>query len=88
VLSEEAGDRLANTWRMLSDLQQLLRITVDGDFTPEAAPAPLCARIAALLGAQNAEEAEQRLGAMQQAVRADFVQIIGAPGDGSAPLVR
>jgi [glutamine synthetase] adenylyltransferase / [glutamine synthetase]-adenylyl-L-tyrosine phosphorylase len=88
VLNQEVGDGLANAWRMLSDLQQLLRIAVDGEFSPEAAPAPLSARVVALLGAQTVEDAEQRLSALQQAVRADFVQIVGAPGDGSAPLAR
>lgn len=88
ALDQESGDRLASTWRTLSDLQQLLRIAVDGEFTPEVAPAPLLARIAALLGAATAEETERRLSALQQAVRADFVQIVGLPGDGSAPLVR
>jgi glutamate-ammonia-ligase adenylyltransferase len=88
VLNEDAGDRLANAWRMLSDLQQLLRIAVDGEFTPEAAPAPLSSRVAALLGAENAEGAQKLLLSLQQAVRADFVQIVGPPGDGSAALVR
>jgi [glutamine synthetase] adenylyltransferase / [glutamine synthetase]-adenylyl-L-tyrosine phosphorylase len=88
VLSQDPGDRLAEAWRTLSDLQQLLRIAVDGDFTPETAPPPLLTRVAKLLGADNAAGAEERLFAMQRQVRAAFVQIVGAPGDGSAPLVR
>lgn len=88
VLNAEAGARLADAWRMLSELQQLLRIAMAGDFRLDAAPPPLAVRIANMLGADSVETAEERLLALQEAVRGDFVALVGLPGDGSAPLTR
>ncbi len=89
VLDATAGERLVSAWRTFSDLQQVLRIaTSTTNFSPETAPAPLMARLAAIAGVTDLSQIEARLLAMQQAVRADFVQIVGPPGDGSAALTR
>jgi hypothetical protein len=54
---------------------------------PDAAPAPLLARLAAIAGCRiDALEAVVR--ASQSAVRADFLQIVGQPGDGTAIVNR
>ncbi|MGE0741049.1 MAG: bifunctional [glutamine synthetase] adenylyltransferase/[glutamine synthetase]-adenylyl-L-tyrosine phosphorylase [Hyphomonadaceae bacterium] len=88
LIDAEAAARLSAAWRRLSDLQQMLRVCVQGDFAPDAAPPPLLARVAALLGAADFEGAEAELKALQDSVRADFVQLIGPLGDGSQPLRR
>lgn len=89
VLDATAGERLVSAWRIFSDLQQVLRIaTSTTNFSPETAPAPLMARLAAIVGVTDLSQIEVRLLAMQQAVRADFVQIVGPLGDGSAALTR
>jgi glutamate-ammonia-ligase adenylyltransferase len=88
ALDQATGDRLVDAWRVLSDLQQMLRIAMDGDFTPDSVSPPLLARVATILGAEAADGAEPHLLSLQQKVRADFVQIVGVPGDGSAPLAR
>jgi len=88
VLGGQTAARLEQAWRMLGGLQQLLRICVEGDFTAEAALPALHARLAAILGAATFEQAEESLREMQARVRADFVQLVGPPGDGSRPLQR
>ncbi len=76
VLSEDVRARLSDAWRLLSSLQQTLRICAAGDFTLEGAPQPLVGRLAVLAGASGAEELETILRATQAAVRADFLQIV------------
>jgi glutamate-ammonia-ligase adenylyltransferase len=88
ALTPNAHARLSEAWRLLSDLQQVLRICVAGDFNPTEAPEPLRARLTALAGASDFEALEQRLRMLQMAVRADFVQIVGPLGDGSQSLGR
>jgi glutamate-ammonia-ligase adenylyltransferase len=88
ALSLEASEHLLRGWRMLSDLQQVLRIAIDGDFTPEAAPAPLLARLAAIVGVADPGALETGLAEAQAAVRADFQQILGVAGDGSQSSAR
>ncbi len=88
ALAPDAGARLIAAWQTWSDLQQLLRICVEGEFNTETAPPPLRARLAAMVGAADAEALEERVRALQQAIRADFVQIVGAPGDGTAAAAR
>lgn len=76
ALEPEAAARLASAWRLLSSLQQTLRIALSGDFTLESAPKPLVGRIAALADVASGAEAETLLRATQAAVRADFLQIV------------
>lgn len=85
VLSGDAAARLDSAWRLLSSLQQTLRIAVSGEFSLAATPAPLVGRLVALAGVSGASELETLLQATQAAVRADFLQIVG---DGSAGAVR
>jgi [glutamine synthetase] adenylyltransferase / [glutamine synthetase]-adenylyl-L-tyrosine phosphorylase len=84
LLATDVSVRLANAWRLWSDLTQMLRVCVAGDFAPETAPPPLMARLAAIAGVDGAEALERRVRTVQQAVRGDFVQVVGAPGDGNA----
>jgi glutamate-ammonia-ligase adenylyltransferase len=88
LLAPDVGARLASAWRLWSDLTQMLRVCVAGDFAPETAPPPLMARLAAIAGVEGAEALERRVRTVQQAVRGDFVQIVGAPGDGNAAQPR
>jgi len=89
VLEGQAGARLVAAWRTFSEMQQVLRIaTSTTGFSPEEAPQPLMARLAAVAGAASPDEVEARLLALQQAVRADFVQIVGPLGDGNAAPTR
>jgi len=87
-LDLQACARLRAAWRAWSDLQQTLRICVDGEFAPEAAPPPLRQRLASLFKAADFDALESIVRAHQVAVRADFVQIVGPLGDGSQPLKR
>jgi glutamate-ammonia-ligase adenylyltransferase len=76
VLQADAAARLDGAWRLLSSLQQTLRIAFDGEFTLEAAPQPLVGRLAAIAGVSSGAEVETLLRATQAAVRADFQQIV------------
>jgi glutamate-ammonia-ligase adenylyltransferase len=76
VLTRDQGDRLIAAWRTWSGLQQLLRRCVEGDLVVSEAPPPLRERLAVMLGGEDLDE---RIKALQQQVRADFVQIVGAP---------
>jgi len=76
ALQPEAGARLDEAWRLLSSLQQTLRIALDGDFNLETAPQPLVGRLAAIAGVSSGAELETLLRATQAAVRADFLQIV------------
>lgn len=79
LLSADAAERLGAAWRVWSDLTQVLRVTVTGEFAPASAPPPLIARLADLAGADSREALEARVSMLQQAVRADFFHIVGAP---------
>lgn len=81
-LAPEAEARLSGAFRLLSTLQQTLRICTDGDFDLAAAPRPLVGRLAALADVSGAEELETLLRATQAAVRADFLQIVAPVSDG------
>jgi glutamate-ammonia-ligase adenylyltransferase len=88
VLSADAAQRLAAAWRLLSSLQQTLRICIAGEFSPESAPKPLIGRLAAIAGVSGGEELETMLRATQAAARADFLQIVGPGSDGLAKSSR
>jgi [glutamine synthetase] adenylyltransferase / [glutamine synthetase]-adenylyl-L-tyrosine phosphorylase len=83
ALAPDAGARLAGAWTLWSNLQQVLRICIEGDLTPGAAPAPLLARLSALAGVGDADAMVASVRATQAAVREEFVRIVGAAGDGS-----
>jgi glutamate-ammonia-ligase adenylyltransferase len=87
ALAADAAERLTSAWRLWSALQLVLRICVAGELRPEAAPAPLLARLAGIEGCRI-DELEAVVRATQSAVRADFLQIVGHGGDGSATLGR
>jgi glutamate-ammonia-ligase adenylyltransferase len=88
LLSAEASRRLDAAWRLLSSLQQTLRICIAGEFNLESAPKPLVGRLAAIAGVSGGQELETVLRATQAATRADFLQIVGPGGDGSAKPSR
>jgi glutamate-ammonia-ligase adenylyltransferase len=88
VLSAAQGELLLSAWRQFSDLQQVLRMAIEGDFAPAAAPGPLLARVASILGAEAPAEAEAKLLSIQQGVREEFLRIVGPLGDGSAAPAR
>lgn len=88
ALAPDVSTRLIEAWRMWSHVQQLVRICVQGDGDLAMAPLSLRERIAAMVGAPSTLELETRVRELQRQVRADFVQIIGPLGDGTATLAR
>ena len=88
LLAPAASARLAGAWRLWSDLTQMLRVCVAGEFNPDTAPPPLLARLASIAGVDSPATLLARIGTVQQAVRGDFLQIVGAPSDGSAAQPR
>jgi [glutamine synthetase] adenylyltransferase / [glutamine synthetase]-adenylyl-L-tyrosine phosphorylase len=88
VLSAEEADRLHAAWRLWSDLVQVLRVCVADEFSPAEASEPLRRRLAACGGDSDFEALEAKVRALQAAVRADFVRLIGLLSDGTAPLNR
>lgn len=85
AVTADVATRLDGAWRLLSTLQQTLRIAVSGDFSLETAPRPLIGRLVALADVISGEELETVVRATQAAVRADFLQIVG---DGMPPAAR
>ncbi|MBX3430766.1 MAG: bifunctional [glutamine synthetase] adenylyltransferase/[glutamine synthetase]-adenylyl-L-tyrosine phosphorylase [Hyphomonadaceae bacterium] len=88
ALESGPAARLDGAWRLLSSLQQNLRIAVSGEFNLETAPPPLVGRLVALAGVASGEELETLLRATQAAVRADFSQIVAVAPDGSGEPAR
>jgi glutamate-ammonia-ligase adenylyltransferase len=84
LLAPDISSRLGAAWRLWSDLTQVLRVCVAGEFAPATAPPPLLARLAAIAGVDRPDALEARIRTVQQAVRGDFLQIVGAPSDGNA----
>jgi len=87
-LDAGACAQLIEAWTMWSALQHLLRISVAGEFSPTLAPPPLLDRLAALGGAQSFEALEDKVRAVQAAVRTRFVDVVGPLGDGTQALRR
>ncbi len=88
VLSADTGARLQSGWQLLSDLQQALRICVEGEFVPEQASDALKARLAAIGHAGSFDQLQQRLQADKLALRAAFTDLVGPLGDGAGRPVR
>ena len=88
VLRPDAGATLRGAFALLSVLNQTLRVSVVSSSDPASWPAPLKARLAEIGGAADFEALEAQLRAVQSEGRAAFVQLIGAPGDGSAEPTR
>jgi glutamate-ammonia-ligase adenylyltransferase len=77
VLSQEDHALLSAAWRRASDLQQLLRICVDGEFDAAKAPEVLVQRLAQAGDAASLEQLEAILTGERAAVRAAFKRLIG-----------
>jgi glutamate-ammonia-ligase adenylyltransferase len=88
ALSRESGALLMGAWQAWSDLSQLMRITVAGEFDAAVAPPPLIERLAAIMEAHGADDFEEKVRVLQSEVRAAFVQIVGDLGDGIGVAVR
>lgn len=88
ALGREDWALLKEAWRMLTDLRQVRRICVAGEFNAEDAPPPLLKRLAEAGGASDFEQLEALIGERQAEVRAAFVRIVGPIGDGTRPLAR
>jgi glutamate-ammonia-ligase adenylyltransferase len=87
-LVPEAADRLNGAWALWSDLQQALRICVNGDFDPADASPALLAKLAQLGHEPDFEALHARVVDTQAGVRAAFLQFVGLPPDGSASGAR
>jgi [glutamine synthetase] adenylyltransferase / [glutamine synthetase]-adenylyl-L-tyrosine phosphorylase len=83
ALATDAHKEITEAWRLWSDLQQILRICVSGEFEAEVAP-----RLMSVVGVSDFEALEATVRETQAGVRAKFVQIVGPLGDGSQPLSR
>ncbi len=88
AIAPACAERLIEAWRLYTRLTQVLRVCLDRDLNPSEAPPPLLARLAALTGQPSFEALEAHLRAVQTAVRADFVRLIGPVGDGTGVLSR
>jgi glutamate-ammonia-ligase adenylyltransferase len=88
ALQPDIGATLRRAFGLFSDLNQVLRVSVVSNSEPASWPAPLKARLAQVGGAADFEALETRLRTVQAEVRQAFVQLIGAPGDGSAAPAR
>jgi len=88
ALRAEIGATLRAAFDLFSDLNQVLRVSVVSSSEPASWPAPLKARLAQIGGVADFEALEARLRAVQAEVRQAFIQLIGAPRDGSAAPVR
>jgi glutamate-ammonia-ligase adenylyltransferase len=88
ALRPEIGATLRTAFGLFSDLNQTLRVSVVSNSEPASWPAPLKARLAEIGGAADFEALETRLRSVQADVRQAFVQLIGAPGDGSPAPTR
>jgi [glutamine synthetase] adenylyltransferase / [glutamine synthetase]-adenylyl-L-tyrosine phosphorylase len=81
ALPADASARLTEAWKLWSDLQQTLRICVEGEFDPATATPALRAKLAALAGESDFEALQAKVSTLQASVRADFLQIVGPLGD-------
>ena len=88
ALAPDRGALLLGAWRTWSDLRQLVRICVEGEFNSADAPAPLLSKLAGMMNASDAEALEQRVATLQAEVRAVFLQVIGPPRDGNSTAGR
>ncbi len=88
ILDPKLGADLRAAFDLLSDLNQLLRVSVVSSSEPASWPYPLKQGLAGLGGAADFASLEARLRDVQANVRAAFVQLVGPPGDGAASPVR
>ncbi|MGE0595435.1 MAG: bifunctional [glutamine synthetase] adenylyltransferase/[glutamine synthetase]-adenylyl-L-tyrosine phosphorylase [Hyphomonadaceae bacterium] len=79
-LTAEDGATLIEAWKLWSAMQQVLRVSVTGEFTPEQATQALKEKLAAIGAAADFTELEVRIQALQTAVRAIFERTIGKVG--------
>jgi [glutamine synthetase] adenylyltransferase / [glutamine synthetase]-adenylyl-L-tyrosine phosphorylase len=87
LLAADVAARLGDAWRLWSDLTQVLRVAIAGEFNPETAPPPLLARLSRLARQDDFGALQAQMRMVQQAVRNDFAQIVGAPSGGN-PAAR
>ena len=76
LIAPEQAARLVEAWTLWSDLQQTLRVCVEGQFEPEAASSGLQARLAAAGGAADFAALEQKIATLQHGVRAIYQSIV------------
>jgi glutamate-ammonia-ligase adenylyltransferase len=82
LLTHEDADRLRATRTLLSDVQSLLRLTLNGDeaaFDEAAAPEGQQRLIAATEGARDLADLRARIATEAQAVRAIYQRIVEQP---------
>jgi glutamate-ammonia-ligase adenylyltransferase len=82
LLEQADAERLGATRTLLSDVQSLLRLTLNGDeaaFDEKRAPEGQQRLIAATEGARDLGELRARLSAEMQAVRAIYRRIVEEP---------
>jgi glutamate-ammonia-ligase adenylyltransferase len=88
ALAAADGASLRDDFLLFSNLNQLLRVSVGKNMGSADWPAPLKVRLAKIAGAADFEALEHRLREAQSAVRAAFIQTIGAPSDGGPSAAR
>jgi glutamate-ammonia-ligase adenylyltransferase len=88
ALSQGQSARLSSALALWRGLTLVLRVCVDGEPSADALPEAVRDRLAQVAGVADFEALEKRISSVQAAVRADFAEIVGPVGDGSAPLTR
>jgi glutamate-ammonia-ligase adenylyltransferase len=83
LMAPEVAARLMEAWRLWSDLTQVLRVCVAGEFNPETAPPPLLARLCQMARLDDFAALQAQMELVQRAVRSDFLHIVGGPRDGN-----
>ncbi len=77
VIEDAQRKTLTEAWTLFSDLQQVLRICVEGEFDAQSAPQGLKSWLAALAHERNFEALEERVGRLQTQVREIFRVLVG-----------
>lgn len=77
ALGAEDSALLTQAWRLWSNLQQALRICVEGEFSPADASPALQAKLASVGDAETFEALEARVRAIQSEVREAFARLVG-----------
>ncbi len=88
ALAPASGERLLSALRLWRDLTVTMRVCLDGDPEPERFTEPVRRRLVRSADAADFAALEARIAAAQALVRAEFTEIVGPVGDGTAPLTR
>lgn len=81
VLEGETAETLMNACRLYESLTQVLRLSIDGDFDPDTAPASLKSVLATVGEMPDFATLEAYLAETQASVRTIFERVVGEAGE-------